>query len=149
MKQTSFLRQLTEYFDVFLPKTQQRSENTITSYADGFAVLFQFFQQQKGIPHYRIQYKNFRWMLSRGILDLQKIEEKKDTFTFRCLVYIFLLVKLWTFRTRHPGMSTRTIRSPCFVAGTAHKQRSPGSLTVHVQLAFSFSGNFQIRQIPG
>jgi site-specific recombinase XerD len=59
MKQTSFSRQLTEYFDVFLPQTQQRSKHTIASYADGFAVMFQFFQEQKNLPHYRIQYKNF------------------------------------------------------------------------------------------
>ena len=59
MKQTSFHRQLAEYFEVFLPKTQQRSEHTISSYADGFAVLFQFFQEQKNIPQYLIQYKNF------------------------------------------------------------------------------------------
>jgi site-specific recombinase XerD len=59
MKQNTFFRQLTEYFEVFLPKTQKRSIRTISAYADAFAVMFQFFQEQKNIPHYRIQYKNF------------------------------------------------------------------------------------------
>jgi len=59
MKQTLFIRQLATYFETHLPDARRCSPNTITSYADAFALLFQFLQERKGIPHYRVDYKNF------------------------------------------------------------------------------------------
>lgn len=59
MKQTLFIRQLGNYFDTHLPQVKKCSPNTIASYADSFALLFQFFQEEKGKPHYLINYKDF------------------------------------------------------------------------------------------
>ena len=56
MKQTLFIKQLAEYFNVYLPRNKNCSKNTIASYADGFAILFQFFQEEKNIAHYQIDY---------------------------------------------------------------------------------------------
>lgn len=63
MKQTLFLRQLEMYFDTHLPDVKHCSPNTIESYADAFKLLFQFFEEQKKMPHYKIDYKNFTAML--------------------------------------------------------------------------------------
>ena len=54
MKQTLFIRQLAAYFDTHLPHVRHCSPNTITSYADSFALLFQFMQERKGLAHNRI-----------------------------------------------------------------------------------------------
>ena len=59
MKQNIFMRQLGAYFETYLPETRGNSSNTISSYADAFALLFQFFDEQKGIPHHLINYKHF------------------------------------------------------------------------------------------
>jgi len=59
MKQTLFIRQLSAYFETHLPNVRHCSPNTIASYADSFALLFQFMQDKKGIPHDRLDYKNF------------------------------------------------------------------------------------------
>lgn len=59
MKQTLFIRQLATYFENHLPDARRCSPNTIASYADTFALLFQFLQDRKGIPHHRVDYKNF------------------------------------------------------------------------------------------
>lgn len=59
MKQTLFMRQLTAYFETHLPEIKQCSPNTIVAYADAFALLFQFFQEKKNLPHYRVNYKDF------------------------------------------------------------------------------------------
>jgi len=56
MKQTLFIKQLAEYFDVYLPSNKKCSKNTIAAYADGFVALFQFFQEEKDKGHYRIGY---------------------------------------------------------------------------------------------
>ena len=58
MRQTLFIKQLAEYFDIYLPLNKKCSKNTISSYADGFVTLFQFFKEIKNIPHYRINYSN-------------------------------------------------------------------------------------------
>ena len=57
MKNNPFTRQLGEYFDTFLPEVQRLSENTISAYADAFAIFFQFLLEQRNLPHYRITYK--------------------------------------------------------------------------------------------
>ena len=59
MKQTLFIRQLATYFETHLPESRRCSPNTIASYADAFTLLFQFFQEKKGIPHYKVDYKSF------------------------------------------------------------------------------------------
>lgn len=59
MKQTLFICQLTSYFETHLPEIKQCSPNTIAAYADAFALLFQFFLEKKGLPHYRVNYKDF------------------------------------------------------------------------------------------
>jgi len=58
MKQTLFTKQLAEYFNVYLLLNKKCSKNTISSYADGFVALFQFFKEIKDIPHYRINYSD-------------------------------------------------------------------------------------------
>jgi len=57
MKDNLFASKLGEYFDTFLPEIQRSSENTISAYADAFAVFFQFLFEQRNLPHYRIVYK--------------------------------------------------------------------------------------------
>jgi len=59
MKETLFMRQLAAYFETHLPQTRRCSPNTIAAYADAFVLLFQFLQEQKGLPHYRVNYKDF------------------------------------------------------------------------------------------
>ena len=59
MKDTVFSRQLAAYFDVHLPEVRNCSMNTIKSYANAFAVLYDFFDEKQSIPHYKIEYKNF------------------------------------------------------------------------------------------
>ena len=58
MKKNLFTSQLGEYFDTFLPEIQKSSENTISAYADTFAVFFQFLSEKCSLPHYRIAYKH-------------------------------------------------------------------------------------------
>lgn len=58
MKQTLFIKQLAEYFNLYLPSNKKCSKNTIASYADGFLTLFQFFKDEKDKPHYRINYSD-------------------------------------------------------------------------------------------
>ena len=59
MKQTLFIKQLEAYFETYLSETRHCSPNTIAAYADSFAILFQYFQNNRGIRHYRIDYKDF------------------------------------------------------------------------------------------
>jgi len=59
MKQSPFIRQLGVYFETYLPETHKCRPLTISAYADAFALLFKFFQEKKGIPHYSITYKHF------------------------------------------------------------------------------------------
>jgi site-specific recombinase XerD len=59
MKQTLFSRQLADYFGVHLPEVRHCSPNTIESYEDTFRLLFDFFLQKHGVPHYKIHYKDF------------------------------------------------------------------------------------------
>jgi len=59
MKDNLFIRQLGEYFESFLPKIRGSSKNTISSYADSFAIFFQFMQEEKDTPHHLIKYKHF------------------------------------------------------------------------------------------
>ena len=73
MKQTLFSQQLAAYFDVHLPDTRHCSENTIKSYGDAFALLYDYFSDKHGIPHYKIQYKDFTpQMLEEFILWLMR-----------------------------------------------------------------------------
>lgn len=58
MKQTVFMKQLAEYFENFLPEVRHCSPNTISAYADSFAVLFRFFDESVGKAHYRIRYSD-------------------------------------------------------------------------------------------
>lgn len=58
MKPTLFIKQLSEYFDVYLPSNKKCSKNTIASYADGFVTLFQFFKDEKSKNHYSIKYSD-------------------------------------------------------------------------------------------
>jgi len=58
MKQTLFMKQLSKYFDTYLPQNKSCSKNTIASYADGFVVFFQFFLEAKGKKHYQISYSD-------------------------------------------------------------------------------------------
>jgi integrase/recombinase XerD len=59
MKKNLFIHQLGEYFETFLPDIHKASKNTISAYADSFAIFFQFLQEKKGLPHYLVTYKHF------------------------------------------------------------------------------------------
>ena len=59
MKPTLLNRQLAAYFDTHLPEVRHCSPNTIESYEDAFRLLFDFMQEKQGIPHYKVQYKDF------------------------------------------------------------------------------------------
>ena len=59
MKDTVFSRQLAVYFSVHLPEVRKCSANTIKSYANAFAVLYDYFDEKRCVPHYRIEYKDF------------------------------------------------------------------------------------------
>lgn len=59
MKNNTFVCQLAEYFETFLPDVRKAKMNTIASYEDSFAIFFQFLYEQKNKPHYRITYKDF------------------------------------------------------------------------------------------
>ena len=59
MKNRDFTNQLGEYFDVFLLDIKCAKPNTISSYADSFAILFEFFYEQKKKTHTTIAYKDF------------------------------------------------------------------------------------------
>jgi site-specific recombinase XerD len=59
MKDTVFSRQLAAYFSVHLPEVRNCSANTIKSYANAFAVLYDYFDEKQCVPHYRIEYKAF------------------------------------------------------------------------------------------
>jgi len=59
MKDTVFSRQLANYFDVHLPEVRNCSMNTIKSYANAFAVLYDYFDEKRSVPHYKIEYKDF------------------------------------------------------------------------------------------
>lgn len=59
MKNNVFLRQLGEYFNTFLPDIRKASKNTISAYADAFAIFFQFLSEGKGLQHTVVMYKHF------------------------------------------------------------------------------------------
>ena len=74
MKQTLFIKQLAEYFNVYLPLNKKCSKNTIASYADGFVILFQFFQDEKNTAHYQIDYADITMKsMDEYVLWMQKI----------------------------------------------------------------------------
>lgn len=56
MRKTHFIKQLSIYFDTYLPENKKCSKNTISAYADGFVLFFQFFAEKKGKAHYLIDY---------------------------------------------------------------------------------------------
>lgn len=58
MKRNLFIRQLGEYFEVFLPDIKKCSRNTISAYSDSFAVFFRFLFEQKSLPHHGVTYKH-------------------------------------------------------------------------------------------
>ena len=58
MKQSAFIQQLSVYFNDYLPSVRHCSKNTISSYADAFAILFRFFYEVNGKKHYQIDYSD-------------------------------------------------------------------------------------------
>ena len=59
LKNNIFIRQLGEYFDTFLPDVHHSSKNTISAYADAFAIFFQFLNDKMALPHHLVTYKHF------------------------------------------------------------------------------------------
>lgn len=57
MKNNVFLYQLSTFFDVYLPEIRRASKNTCASYADSFAIFFDFLYAEKHLSHNRITYK--------------------------------------------------------------------------------------------
>lgn len=63
MKNNLFLQQLGEFFDTFLPNIRLASKRTVSSYADSFAIFFQFLYEAKGIQHNLVTYKQLNVVL--------------------------------------------------------------------------------------
>ena len=59
VKQTLFIRQLDAYFNVYLPDVRHLQAKTIASYADSFALFFQYMDDEQSVKHHKIDYKNF------------------------------------------------------------------------------------------
>jgi integrase/recombinase XerD len=59
MKSKEFTHQLGEYFEIFLPDIKRAKSNTISSYADSFAIFFEFIYEQKRKAHTNLAYKDF------------------------------------------------------------------------------------------
>jgi len=59
MKSREFTHQLGEYFEIFLPDIKRAKPNTISSYADSFAIFFEFIYEQKKKAHTNLAYKDF------------------------------------------------------------------------------------------
>jgi len=59
LKNNIFLHQLGDYFNNFLPGIKRVSKNTISAYADSFAVFFQFLYEVKGMQHNVLTYNHF------------------------------------------------------------------------------------------
>lgn len=57
MKEKIFLKQLGDYFDVYLPNVRRASSNTIAAYGYSFSIFFEFLYEVKGIPHSSATYK--------------------------------------------------------------------------------------------
>ena len=83
MKNNLFLRQLGEYFDVFLPEVHRVSPNTISAYADSFAVFFQFLYESKGLEHYNLSYKHFNANLFDEFIPWMKKERDYSDSSIR------------------------------------------------------------------
>jgi site-specific recombinase XerD len=83
MKNNLFIRQLGEYFDTFLPEIRQASANTISAYADSFAILFQFLEEKKNVPHHLVTYKNFTASVFDELLLWMKNERNYSVSSIR------------------------------------------------------------------
>lgn len=90
MKSNVFLRQLGEYFDTFLPSVRRASKNTISSYADSFAIFFQFLYETKGLQHTLVTYKHLTpalfdefllWMMNCRKYSASSIRQRMTAIT--------------------------------------------------------------------
>ena len=80
MKNNLFIRQLGEYFETFLPGIHRASENTISTYADAFALLFQFFYEKMNLQHHLVTYKNFTpSVIDQYLLWLKNVRNYSDS----------------------------------------------------------------------
>jgi site-specific recombinase XerD len=59
VKNNVFIRQLGEYFDTYLPEIRKSGRNTISAYADAFAVFFRFMADKMKLQHHLLTYKHF------------------------------------------------------------------------------------------
>ena len=59
MKATAFNRHLQDFFEVYLPKVKGFSNNTVISYQDSFRLLFEYFENQRHIKPYLLDYRHF------------------------------------------------------------------------------------------
>ena len=59
MKNTLFMKQLSAYFNTYLPENKKCSKNTIAAYTDGFSLFFEFMYEKKSRLHYQIDYSEF------------------------------------------------------------------------------------------
>jgi integrase/recombinase XerD len=94
MKKNLFIHQLGEYFETFLPDIHGASKNTIASYADSFAIFFQFLQEKKNLPHYLVTYKHFTAALfDEYLLWLRNERNYSDTSTLSRMSAIISFLK--------------------------------------------------------
>lgn len=80
MKNNLFIRQLGEYFETFLPEIHRASKNTIVSYADAFALFFQFLHEKMNLPHYLMTYRHFTpALVDQYLLWLKNVRKYSDS----------------------------------------------------------------------
>lgn len=75
MKCKTFLLQLGDYFDVYLPDVRRAGKNTIAAYADLFAVFFQFLYESKGMRHTSVSCKDLTPAVFDGFMLWMKNEK--------------------------------------------------------------------------
>lgn len=74
MKCKTFLLQLGDYFDVYLPDVRRASKNTIAAYANSFAIFFQFLYESKGMQHTSVSYKD---LTPGSVRRVYSVDEKR------------------------------------------------------------------------
>jgi len=122
MKKNLFIHQLGEYFETFLPGIHKASKNTISAYADSFAVFFLFLENEKGLPHHLVTYRHFTAALfDEYILWLRNERQYSDASVLNRISAITTFLKY---------ASRREMSALCAYSTAASMERPSNSDTV-------------------
>jgi site-specific recombinase XerD len=112
MKQSLFICQLGEYFEVFLPDVRKASKNTIAAYADSFTIFFRFLQESKHPPHHLVTYKNFTPALfDEYLLWMRNERNYSDASICQRMTAIVAFLKYASRRDVHALNAYATVKS--------------------------------------